>query len=617
MEIITADEIRRSGADNLPDILQFTAGIEVRRYGFVDAEVSVRGYDQPTSPRLLVLINGRQVYLDDYGRTAWQALPVQIDEIRQIEVVRGPNSALFGFNAVGGVINIITYDPLLDSTNVATVRGGTHDYAAGSTVATFHAGETAGLRLSAGGFRADEFSTSSLPAELGPYNESPHQFAFGADGRLKLAPNVELTVEGTAVDGRSFETLPTPISADDTYRVYSFKAGVVADSPYGLLNFSAYRNDLEFEVRAAGIDGVITEKNEVDVVQASDLFKLGTDHTVRLGFEYRDNTLTGANSLGRIGYRVYAESAMWEWQITPRIAVTNAVRVDYLTLNYTGALVPDIPYTLADYNRAMLNEVSFNTGLVYKQSDKDTIRLLVARGVQAPSLVDFGLQTTTNYGGRQISSIGNPTLNASSLLNYEFDYARALPALNATLATALYYQRTDNLLASAVNLPLVPGAGGLVSYAQNVGGSSAVGGEIELKGASGSGVLWNVSYSHVDIKDHLSLGTLSGSSLGLDYDHGSPAHVIDAGVGYSWDRVEVKTEARWQSHFTDCGQSPTLGVEPVLIDHYVTMTARIAYRLTGNLRLALVATQLGRAQQLEAAGAPVERRVYLTLTGKR
>ena len=114
MEIITADDIRRSGADNIPDILQFVAGVDVRRYSFSDTEISVRGYNQQSSPRLLVLINGRQVYLDDYGRTAWQTLPVQIDEIRQIEVVKGPNSALFGFNAMGGVINIITFDPLAD-----------------------------------------------------------------------------------------------------------------------------------------------------------------------------------------------------------------------------------------------------------------------------------------------------------------------------------------------------------------------------------------------------------------------------------------------------------------------------------------------------------------------
>ena len=60
----------------------------------------------------MVLINGRQVYMVDYGRIVWGNLPVQLNEIRQIEVIKGPNSALYGFNAVGGVINIITYDPL-------------------------------------------------------------------------------------------------------------------------------------------------------------------------------------------------------------------------------------------------------------------------------------------------------------------------------------------------------------------------------------------------------------------------------------------------------------------------------------------------------------------------
>jgi len=57
MEIISADDIRRSGADNIPDILQFVAGVDVRRYGVAQAEVAIRGYDQPGSPRLLVLID--------------------------------------------------------------------------------------------------------------------------------------------------------------------------------------------------------------------------------------------------------------------------------------------------------------------------------------------------------------------------------------------------------------------------------------------------------------------------------------------------------------------------------------------------------------------------------
>jgi outer membrane receptor for ferrienterochelin and colicins len=74
---------------------------------------------------LLVLVNGQQVYLDDLGRTQWYTLPVTLEEIRQIEIIKGPNTALYGFNAVSGVINIITYDPLLESVNSATLRGGT------------------------------------------------------------------------------------------------------------------------------------------------------------------------------------------------------------------------------------------------------------------------------------------------------------------------------------------------------------------------------------------------------------------------------------------------------------------------------------------------------------
>ncbi len=90
MEIITADDIRRSGADNIPDILQFVAGINVRRYGFAAADVGIRGYNETSNPRLLVLLNGQQVYLDDLGRTQWYTLPVTLEEIRQIEIVKGP-----------------------------------------------------------------------------------------------------------------------------------------------------------------------------------------------------------------------------------------------------------------------------------------------------------------------------------------------------------------------------------------------------------------------------------------------------------------------------------------------------------------------------------------------
>ena len=144
MTIVTADEIRRSGARDIPGILRHAAGIDVLQWTNDQADVAVRGYNQVFSPRLLVLLDGRQVYTDYYGYTEWSAIPVELSDIRQIEIVQGPNSALFGFNAVGGVINIITYDPLYDDLNTASVTAGTQRHIEGSGVATYRIGNVGG-----------------------------------------------------------------------------------------------------------------------------------------------------------------------------------------------------------------------------------------------------------------------------------------------------------------------------------------------------------------------------------------------------------------------------------------------------------------------------------------
>ena len=122
MEIISADEIRSSGARQLTDLLARVPGLEVRNTSSVTGEVSIRGYNGPKTPRLLVLVNGRQVFNDSYNEVNWAAIPVQMEEIRQIEIVKGPNTALFGFNAVSGVINIITFSPFYDDADSMTVR---------------------------------------------------------------------------------------------------------------------------------------------------------------------------------------------------------------------------------------------------------------------------------------------------------------------------------------------------------------------------------------------------------------------------------------------------------------------------------------------------------------
>ena len=162
MQIVTA---RRSGAQDIPSVLKHVLSVDVMQWNSDNADVGIRGYDQSFSPRVLVLIDGRQVYADHYGYTPWQALPVELAAIRQIEVIKGPNAALFGFNAVNGVINIITYNPLYDDVNIASVTGGTQGMGQVSAVKTFKfAG--GGVRLSAGGRIDNDFSTV-IPASAG------------------------------------------------------------------------------------------------------------------------------------------------------------------------------------------------------------------------------------------------------------------------------------------------------------------------------------------------------------------------------------------------------------------------------------------------------------------
>ena len=87
MEIISTEDIRRSGARDIPGILRHVAGVDILQQTNDHADVSVRGYNQAFAPRLLVLVDGRQVYADYYGFTGWSTIPVELEAIRQIEEI--------------------------------------------------------------------------------------------------------------------------------------------------------------------------------------------------------------------------------------------------------------------------------------------------------------------------------------------------------------------------------------------------------------------------------------------------------------------------------------------------------------------------------------------------
>jgi iron complex outermembrane receptor protein len=109
--VITSDDIHYSGATTIPEILQFVPGVDVRRLDRQRYIVGIRGLFSEQSDRTLVLIDGKPAMDLIYGTTHWTNLPVLMEDIDRIEVVRGPGGAAWGANALNGVINIITKKP--------------------------------------------------------------------------------------------------------------------------------------------------------------------------------------------------------------------------------------------------------------------------------------------------------------------------------------------------------------------------------------------------------------------------------------------------------------------------------------------------------------------------
>ncbi|RQP23815.1 TonB-dependent receptor plug domain-containing protein [Piscinibacter terrae] len=106
--VITAEDIRRSGATTLPEALRLAPNLQVGRLDAGQYAISARGFNNAIGNKLLVLVDGRTVYTPFFSGVFWDQQDVMLDDVDRIEVVSGPGATLWGANAVNGVINVIT-----------------------------------------------------------------------------------------------------------------------------------------------------------------------------------------------------------------------------------------------------------------------------------------------------------------------------------------------------------------------------------------------------------------------------------------------------------------------------------------------------------------------------
>lgn len=108
IQVITGEDIRRSGATTVPEALRLASNLEIAQIDSRQWAISARGFNSTSANKMLVLIDGRTVYTPLYAGVFWDVQDVLLEDIERIEVISGPGATLWGANAVNGVINITT-----------------------------------------------------------------------------------------------------------------------------------------------------------------------------------------------------------------------------------------------------------------------------------------------------------------------------------------------------------------------------------------------------------------------------------------------------------------------------------------------------------------------------
>jgi outer membrane receptor protein involved in Fe transport len=187
MSVVTSETLASTPAQNYADLLRGVPGVNAIQMSARDINLTSRQATSTLSNSELVLVDGRSVYLDFFGLVLWDFVPTNLGDVKQIEVIRGPASAVWGANALTGVVNIITRSPREQKGTAVVLSAGGFSRDAGSGVgkgpgAIFGANATYAdapnstwsYRVSAGYFNSDAFPrpTGRIPVIVDPRNPS-------------------------------------------------------------------------------------------------------------------------------------------------------------------------------------------------------------------------------------------------------------------------------------------------------------------------------------------------------------------------------------------------------------------------------------------------------------
>ncbi|MBI5779839.1 MAG: TonB-dependent receptor [Planctomycetes bacterium] len=428
--LISSLEIKESNSRTVDDILKYQGGIDIQGGGFFGSKIrmEMRGVPSNYGPqRVLVMMDNRPVNEEYLGDVDFRFLPV--DNVERVEIVRGPASALYGSNAVGGVINLITKSgresPIL---NLATNSGSFNT--SGATLQ--HARQTGSLAyfISAGEQTTDGYIKNSDGTAK---NWSTQNISTRGNWQVNDESSVALSVGIN--NGKGIEENFTR-DQNTNYLNLSYQTKLF-NTYDGEFTARVYRNglkqDLEWKFGAIG-----TYDQSTLGTQLQQSIQPIENHLVTFGIDAKQQDVLVSETNGIINETVNSQAAYVQDEIV-------------LSENPGGKSVIGTVGLRYDQHEEFGSAVSPRFGVVYHLNEQTSLRTAVGKGYREPTVSDMFLPLTP-YG--PITFQGNANVNPETLWSYELgidhkfakDLSARLTLYQSQLDDAWDYMRdTDNI----------------------------------------------------------------------------------------------------------------------------------------------------------------------------
>lgn len=573
VDVITAEEIKASGAVNVWDLLRFRVGMDVIEgrsdAGTDRAVVSIRGIPRDSVTEMQVLIDGRSVYSPMDGGVLWEQLPVQIQDIDRIEIVRGPNAALYGSNSGTGVINIITRRPSKDFEAAATGIGGTRDFRQGQAAV-----ETAksfwGTRLSMsdraqGGFpKADGTGTAN-----DWLHEQKMNFRswFSVGSRTDLELLAGLVKEGHGENRTNDPQVQGLNHFQTAHLTHGFDGG-------STLEARVSRTDEDIAT-SPDINGVLSDSRywQYDaeafhsVPWADDRLRTTYGSSWRYA-SARANTIFGPNA-GNVTNRSVRGFMHQEIKVLDSVSVLGGVSLE--TENIGGF------------------HKDFQVATLWSPLEDHSFRASYARANTTPGLLNRYANLTFPVGGGATGqAYGNPsTLSPSPLTDYEAGWiGRFLDRALEAQFTGYYMYIQDHVNLDAADVTNGTSVTALTYDNTNTVELRGMEASLKWRFAPGRSVYANYTRETVTDQDHHSLyiNTTPKNKVNLGFDVALPQHLrLSANAGYK------------DAYLADSNTGTSQDVIPA----YWRMDARLGWRPVPKLELFVAGQNLLAATRRE------------------